>query len=50
VGGSWVDEGLDEEIEDYLVRLLACASVDAENLEEEVLVMSEGCLKPVDSM
>jgi hypothetical protein len=50
VGGSWVDEGLDEEIEDYLVRLLACASVDSENLEEEVVVVGEGCLKPVDSM
>jgi hypothetical protein len=50
LGGGWVDEGLDEEVVDDLGGLFALAAVDSEYLEEEVLVVREGRLKPADSM
>lgn len=48
--GSWIDERFYEEVIDDFARLLAFASIDSEDLEKELLVVSERCLKPVDSM
>lgn len=50
MGGSWIDERFYEEVIDDFAGLFAFTSIDSEYFEEEMLVVGEGCLKPIDSM